>query len=397
MSLADRAAMPPAPEMARRAREYPQTVEYDAAGRAAEVALSLPAGEVPEHEAGWRESIENVTGLHLPPEREVVLSQVRYWGPPGDENKNSYCRFRIRDRVNVGDIDAAAILRSLRKRPKHGRTMANHDLDSALVVSWNDWQTGKGEGGGTPALAERLDRQFEGVRQRLREIPKARRPRELVVLGNGDNVEGCFIFPHQAHTIDLDRRGQVRAATTFVLEGLDRLAPLFDRVRVLAVGGNHGEHRVDGKKINRHDNDDTAVFEHAARAAQRDAALSHVEWSIALDDPTLTAEVQGWVLGLTHGQVFDRGGATSIEAKAYRWYSQQAAGHLPVGDAHLLATAHYHHHALSDWGACQWVQAPANDGGSAHFTDSSGRYAKPGMLTWVMTPEHRYTDSLILH
>jgi hypothetical protein len=132
-------------------------------------------------------------------------------------------------------------------------------------------------------------------------------------------------------------------------------------------------------------------------AAARDTRLDHVEFFINQEEPAQTLDVQGHILCFTHGDVFDRGAANSgIEGKAYKWFSQQAAGHRPAGDANVLLTAHYHHHALADWGACQWVQAPANDGGSGHFTDASGRYAEPGMLSWVMTPTERYCDPVIL-
>jgi hypothetical protein len=209
-------------------------------------------------------------------------------------------------------------------------------------------------------------------------------------------IEGCAIFPNQAHEIDTDRRGQIRACTTFILDGVDRLAPLFARVTVLVVGGNHGENRIGGKRTTRHDNDDCAVFEHAATAAARDRRLQHVNFVIAQDEPAKTLDVHGHILATTHGQVYGRGAGGSVEQKALRWYSGQAAGHQPVGDANLLVTHHFHHHALRDWGACLWVQTPAMDGGSPFFTDYSGQASQPGMLSWVMSPEHRYVDPQIL-
>jgi hypothetical protein len=368
---------------------------YDA-GEAVEATLNL-SNEIPEDEAGWRAAIQTVTGLALPEHREVVLTQVRYWGPPDDAAKYAYCRFTIRDRDMSTSIDAIQVLHSLRKGKKARKSVASSGVeDATAVLSWNDWQAGKAEGGGTLALAERLDRQFDEFLDRIKDIPARRRPKDLVIAGVGDMVEGCFIFPHQSFQIDGDRRTQIRNTVSLILEGLDRIAPSFERVRVGVVGGNHGQNRVDGKKVNRHDNDDCAVFEHAALAASRDPLLQNVEFYISQEEPALTLEVQGHILGMTHGDVFDRGGGAQVEGKAYKWYSQQAAGHRAAGDANLLLTAHYHHHALADWGACQWVQAPANDGGSGHFTDASGRYADPGMLTWVMTPSERYLDPFIL-
>ncbi|WP_079133333.1 hypothetical protein [Streptomyces sp. FXJ1.172] len=217
----------------------------------------------------------------------------------------------------------------------------------------------------------------------------------LVILGGGDIVEGCTIYPNQAYEIDGDRRAQVRNAVTFVLDGLDRLAPLFRDATVLVVGGNHGERRIGSSRTTCSDNDDCAVFEHAARAAERDRRLAHVRFSIADAEPAETLAVHGWILGIAHGHVFARG-TGSTEQKAYRWYSGQAAGHLPAGDCDLLVTHHYDHFAARDWGGCFWVQTPAMDGGSPHFTDATSQGADPGMLSWVMTPEKRAVDVQIL-
>jgi hypothetical protein len=393
MSLADRLNAEQEPD-ARRAREdHPKGFEPGAryeAGEPAEVVVRLV--EIPENEQRWRAEIERVTSMPIPEHRRVELSQVRYWGDKA--NPFIYCRFVITNRPDARpEIDAIALLKALRPRRKAPTAFTG---DTSLVVSWNDWQTGKIAGGGTPALAERLDAAYDAVRDRARELRKTGRDLgQLVVLGGGDMIEGCTIFPNQSYEIDTDRRSQIRNTVALGLEGLDRLAPLFERVVVLVVGGNHGEHRIGGHRVNRHDNDDAAVFEHMAVAASRDTRLGHVNFVIALDEPAKTLDVDGWVLGTTHGQVFGRG-AGSVEQKAWNWFRNQAAGRQPVGDADVLVTHHFHHYSARDWGACQWVQTPAMDGGSAHFTDYSGQEAAPGMLSFVMSPEKRLADLQIL-
>lgn len=394
MPLAELLAAP-APPDARRARgNHPKGMEpgvrYEA-GEPAEVTVQLVA--IPPNEQAWREQISKVTGLVVPEHRQVVLTDVRYWGDP--EDPYVYCRFRIVDRPkDRPDLDAVALLKRL--RPRRPVKTATYTGDTTLCVSWNDWQVGKLAGGGTPALAERLDQAYDGVRVRARELRRIGRDLgHLVVLGGGDMIEGCAIFPNQVFEIDSDRRAQIRNAVTLGLDGLDRLAPLFERVTVLVVGGNHGENRIRGERTNRHDNDDNAVFEHMARAAARDPRLNHVEFVIAQSEPAKTLDVHGHILATTHGHVFGRG-TGSIEQRAWRWYSQQAAGRQPAGDADVLVTHHFHHYAASDWGACLWVQTPAMDGGSDWLTDRTGQSGHPGMLTWVMSPEHRYTDHQIL-
>lgn len=394
MGLPERIAAIDAPDARRtragHAKGYEPDVRFEA-GEAAEVAISLP--QIPENEQRWREEIKRVTTLSIPDHRKVELAQVRYWGEPGHENV--YCRFVITNRPEDNpDVDAVALLRALRPRKQVKTTFVG---DTSLVISWNDWQTGKLAGGGTPALAERLDAAYDGVARRAKELRKIGRDLgQLVIIGGGDIIEGCTIYPNQSYEIDTDRRGQIRNAVALGLDGLDRLAPQFERVVLLVVGGNHGEHRIDGHRTTRHDNDDCGVFEHMATAAARDSRLAHVDFVIAQSEPAKTLDVNGWVLGTTHGQVFGKNGAGSVEQRAWRWFSQQAAGRQPVGDADILVTHHFHHLACRDWGSCLWVQTPAMDGGSPFFTDFSGQASDPGMLTWVMSPEKRFVDAQIL-
>lgn len=365
-------------------------VRYEA-GLPSEVGLSLPM--IPPDEVAWRREIEKVLGLTIPEDRKVELKSTRYWGP--SDNLNIYCRYDIVDRAPAAfDVDAVDILKRLRPRRKPRTAFTG---DTTLGMTWCDWQAGKTAGGGTDALAERLDAAFTGVTERARELRRIGRDLgHALIVGGGDLVEGCSIYPNQSFELDSDRRTQIRNVVTLGLEGLDRIAPEYERVTVLVVGGNHGQNRIGGHRVNRHDNDDIAVFEHMAVAAARDPRLQHVNFVLAQDEPAKTVDVHGWIIGATHGDVFGKNATGSIEQKAWRWFSNQAAGRQPIGDADLLLTAHYHHYAARDWGSCLWVQSPAMDGGSPFFTDFSGQASEPGMLTWVTSPEKVYVDAQIL-
>jgi len=382
------------PDDARRPRQSHSNQVVYQAGEPAEVYVNLKS--IPDaNEQAYREKIREVVGLDIPEDREVLVKSVRFWGDP--TQPYVYVRFDITDRVGAHEApDAVALLKDLRGKRRKPATL--YHGDSTLVTSWNDWQVGKRVGNkGTLALAERLDRAYDGVSARARELRSIGRGLgHLVVIGGGDMIEGCTIFPHQSYEIDSDRRTQVRNATAFILEGLDRLAPLFERVTVLVVPGNHGENRIDGKRVNRTDNDDCAVFEHAALAASRDKRLGHVEFLISQGDPARTMDVNGWVLGTTHGHVYGRGSGGSIEQKAFKWFMGQAAGRRPIGDSDILVTHHFHHLAARDWGACQWIQTPAMDGGSEWVTDLNGQSSQPGMLTFVTTPDERVKDIQIV-
>ncbi|GAA2577531.1 hypothetical protein [Microbacterium binotii] len=287
------------------------------------------------------------------------------------------------------ELDALALLGRLKRTPKPRTQFTG---DASFVTCVNDWQIGKvANGMGTPDLLERLDRYFDGVIDRAKDLGK-RNLGELVILAGGDLVEGSFIYPNQAHQIDRNRRQQSNTATEVFIDYLDRVTGLFPRVRVLAVPGNHGEHRVDGRRIDRHDNDDVKVIEDAARTVSRDSRMQHVSFVIAQEQPALTMDVQGHIVALTHGNVYGKAKGATPDQKAYEWYKNMAAGHHPVGDATVLVGNHFHHDIVKNYGSLLFVQTPAADNGSPEFADYSGTDCPAGMTTFVMTERQKFRD-----
>lgn len=342
-----------------------------------------------------RAKIEEQTGLKIPAGLEVRLERLTLQ-TSGDVAERWWYKYLFVPRLTVvtDEHDHLAALKAFRKNRK--AVKPTHAGDSTFCISWNDWQVGKAEGGGTDALIERYTSQIETAKTRATELRKIdRNLGRLVIIGGGDMVEGCTIFPHQMMHIDADRRRQINVTTDMILYGIDELAPLFENVTVLVVGGNHGEHRIRGDKVNRTDNDDCLVFENAARAASRDDRLGHIDFVIAQGEPAKTININGWVYATTHGQAFGKG-AGRPEQKAHNWYKGQAGGRFPAGDADVLVSHHYHHKAERDWGACLWIQTPANDGGSLQHTDLTGEAAEAGMLSWVVTDACRYQDAQVL-
>jgi hypothetical protein len=296
-------------------------------------------------------------------------------------------KFAVTEASDV-PVDGVAVLDRIKRSSK---PRVKFDGEASFVTNLNDWQLAKEAGGGIEATIERLDAYFDMTLERAKDLGRHNLG-ELIVLGGGDIVEGCAIYPNQSFQIQGDRRTQSNLGTTLIVDYLDRLAPHFGRVRVLAVGGNHGEHRINGKRINRHDNDDCKVFEDAARELSRDQTLQHVTFAVAQEQPALTIDVQGHILALTHGHVYGKGKGGEPTLKAYNWYKNMAAAHHPVGDATVLVGNHFHHDLVKNWGTLLFVQNPAADGGSPEFADYSGTDCAPGLSTWVMDESSRFRD-----
>ena len=283
----------------------------------------------------------------------------------------------LADRVDVDRLIAAAKRRKAPRLPDAG-------ADRALVVCLADWQAGKNDAGGFEALLERVMALKVAVPARVRELKRAGRPiDQLVVAGLGDLMEGCDgHYAMETFSVELDRRAQLRAVRRLLLELLTEWANLAPRVIVLAVPGNHGEHRKGGKAFTTfEDNDDVAVFEVLSEiAAAAPALFGHFAWVLPSGDMTVTLDLCGTVVGFVHGHQARR---SAPKGRLVGWWSDKQAARHPIGDADVLVSAHYHHLAVLQDGPRTWLQCPALDGGSRWFEEQGGPPSVPGTLTFT--------------
>lgn len=349
--------------------------------------LSTGAVEGEPTEGVW---LELIADWGLDPERVQVVPgsvQVRGWDAPvggGEVRRLRYYRATIVDRTvqraDVADVIAACKRRKPRAK---GVVVTEHP---ALVVSLNDWQIGKGEGGGSVATVEAITSAWQQVLAHLRDLSKlGRRPSSVVLANTGDLVEQTSgHYPSQQFTVDLTLRDQVRVATRLLMSMVDDLVTLGYPVTVTAVPCNHGEFRGGSGKAytTPSDNLSLMIVEHVQLATDANPdRYGHVTYAYA-QDLTLVMDVCGVHVGMTHGHQI-RGGGTGA-AKMARWWQGQVMGNEPVAAADILMAAHLHHLEVSEETGRTIILAPASDGGSYWYTAQTGRTSPRGMLTMLV-------------
>lgn len=251
------------------------------------------------------------------------------------------------------------------------------DGEHSFVAALADPQMGKGDQDGAEGTAQRILHAITSVEQRVADLrATGRKIGTLYFLGMGDLIEGCGEFyAQQTFRTTLNLRDQVNVMRRLVMKALERWAPLFDRVVVAAVGGNHGENRSNGKSFTDFaDNHDLAIFDAVQDAARMSGAYDHVSFQIPKDELSLTLDMSGEIVGVTHGHLFKKG-------KAVDWWMRQAHGQQPIGDARILLSGHYHHIVVEAEGSKTHIQCPALEGGSDWYRFRSGQASSHGLLT----------------
>ena len=335
--------------------------------------------------------------FELDPDQFEVIEPVLFnaWHGPSADGPVLYRQWKAKviRRQAKEHVDIQSLIDEIRKHKPAKRQPPTGD--GAFCVVLADWQIGKE---GTTGTVQRVLKAIDDVESRVKELRRLGRPLgALYVLWPGDSIEGCIgHYEMQTFGVELDRREQVKVTRRLLRDALIRWAKSFERVVVVAVGGNHGENRRDSKAYTTFgDNDDLAVVEQVAEVfAANPDAYGHVEFVIPKDHLTVTVECAGWILGITHGHVARESG--TAEQKLRRWYERMAGGRQPIGDADILVTGHYHHLRQADWGATMWLQAPALDSGSEWWRLIRGEASQAGVLTFAVYPDRKVADLEVL-
>jgi predicted phosphodiesterase len=332
----------------------------------------------------------------LDPDAFAVVEPVLFnvWGDTsGVLNRQWKGKVVRKGKNEVADIEA--LIQEIRKhKPKPPKPFVGN---ASLVICASDWQVGKRDGDGLKGLVGRWLQAIDDVEFRLKELRRMGRSIDsIVVLCLGDLVEGCDgHYDIQTFTVEVDRRDQVKIARRLLRDALIRWSKIVPEITVAAIGGNHGENRKNGKTFTTFgDNDDVALVESVAEIfGANPEAYGHIKFAIPTDELSLTLEVKGKIIGITHGHLARAGAGP--EAKLRRWIADQTLGRQAIGDCDILVSGHYHSLKLADWGGVKWIQAPALDGGSVWWRQSTGEIADVGVLTFLVS-ERGVTDLQLL-
>jgi len=306
-------------------------------------------------------------------------------------------RFKLRRKVDADGrllrADADELIKLIHKRrPAKAKPAATQ---AGYVVFLADWQLGKSKEacGGTPETVERVLTAMASKVEHIRRL----KPSHVVLAGMGDWVEGCQgHYAEQATRIDLDNREQMRVASNLLMSCINMVidkCPTVEHVDVSAVPSNHGENRT-GKRTTItdmwRDNKDLQILDRVAESLKsnpdRYGHVTTIEPADAWPE-MCTIEVDGLRLATHHGHLLNpKGkavGGTHRIAVARKWWEANIANRRGASDADMLVIAHGHHFLVDEAGIRPVMQVPASDGGSEHFSTTTGSESPSGLVSFL--------------
>lgn len=265
------------------------------------------------------------------------------------------------------------------------RKVQPEEGENGIVAGIADLQMGKNDGYGTGGIVHGFLDRTEMFKDRVRDLRKAgMKLGTLFVFGLGDLIESCDgHYDQQLFRAQLTHRDQVKVARRLFVHALKEWAPLFSKVVVAAVGGNHGEIRKNGKSATDFsDNEDVAIVEMAEEVlAMNHDAFGHVTFKIPDHPLSLTLDACGVNTTIVHGHQMN--GVDAMK-KGENWVKGQAFSFEPAVDSRLLVSGHNHFPFFVSNGPRSHIQAASLEGASEWFRNQYGYDAPKGLTTFCV-------------
>ena len=171
------------------------------------------------------------------PDDYIITVRSKAYGK--DMFSNGYTARPKASSAEVVEVDPHYIFEQIRSLNSASTIFTG---DASFVISFNDFQFGKQTLEGSPEDTIRLVKQaVVNAKTRLQALrAMGYNFGELVIIFGGDLVEGCSIYPNMSFNLAFGQKQQVEGVVALGLHIFDELAPLFRKVQVLAVRGNHG-------------------------------------------------------------------------------------------------------------------------------------------------------------
>lgn len=380
MSIGDLAqAGPIATNVPHNRKPYPDgwqpRSEVDSATGGYVVTKPFEPGHEPEHTDALGE-------FGLDPNQWIVTSVRRSRWQKYDESWLESVRINLlptsAQRTDQADADAMVAAISKWKPGKASTTRAD---PGTFVAPAGDLQLGKPDGDGSAGTIDRFLRETEVICNRLRaDLPRGTRAAEVVLPWLGDCIEGVSSQGGRlVMRLDLTPTQQVRVYRRLMWAQIKAFLPLAERIVIPVLPGNHDQaHRIGDQMATFHD--DSWAIEGASSVMdginEHDELQERVSFLFpGHDELTITLDVAGTNIAMTHGHIFGR--------DPLKWWNDQAGGRQPAGDADVLLAAHSHHLRVQDHGGGRlFMQIPALDGGSNWFRHKRGDESRSRMISF---------------
>lgn len=281
----------------------------------------------------------------------------------------------------IAEIKAALRTPSVPIKPKRD--------GAAFMIAWGDTQVAKAAGGGVEGVINRF---FDAIDKAIQEyhdnMAAGYRYNSVFMPIMGDITEGVSgSYEGQLFSVRLNKTDQDLLGFELVCWAIERVrSEIGLPLTVAFVNSNHGEHSRlhaggGGKnKTSASDTVDRMLGELTKKFYTND---KHITVIVPGGNLVVPIKVNGVNVAIAHGHgIGSRAKATTIQQEllAYDAELTETNGGVPFLPSVWL-TAHYHHFSVQDLGPYTWIQTPALDGGSEWFTNTSGRYSRPGLVT----------------
>lgn len=356
--------------------------------------VTEPLVDEPEN---WKDLLDNLLPESFDKTKfdvdERYPVEVRAWDTgdgEGGTKRLYYFKAKIK-RLDVGiGVDLEDLIATAKKLKLGQKKDLANKTTRVYFQQITDLQAGQADGSGVEGMIKKVLQLADFAKSDIAELRKSGKPVDRIFIPiTGDLVEGINgWYEMQTFSVQLDRRDQVKVVRRLLLEYLAEISKLGIPIHVAVVPGNHGENRLNGKAFTTlNDNDDVAVVEQVAEAISYAHPDNNITWSFPQRNRlSLTVEVLGWIVGLTHGHIAK--GGTGVEGRILSWFKSMAAVRDPIGDSDLLFTGHYHHARYQQLiGQTHWLQGGALCDRSDWFSQSAGLVSAPAIWSGTITTE----------